>query len=63
MTTNHDQSTAAVEPSGNSRVEGRDIVSAPGRTIQVERVRVSDLQRSSIASAFRAGRATAARAK
>jgi hypothetical protein len=63
MSTSQNQSTGTVEPSASSRVEGRDIVSAPGRTIQVERVRVSDLQRSSIASAFRAGRATAARAK
>jgi hypothetical protein len=63
MTTNQNQSAATVEPSGSPRVEGRDIVSAPGRTIQVERVRVSDLQRSSIASAFRAGRATATHAK
>jgi hypothetical protein len=63
MTPNQNQSAETVEPSGNSRVEGRDIVSAPARTIQVERVRVSDLQRSSMASAFRAGRATAAGGK
>jgi hypothetical protein len=43
----------------STRVEERNIISAPAKTIQVERVRVSDLQRSSVASAFRAGRASA----
>jgi hypothetical protein len=62
MSTSQNQS-GTVEPSVSLRVEGRDIVSVPGRTIQVERVRVSDFQRSSIASAFRAGRATGARTK
>jgi hypothetical protein len=52
-----------VSESSSTRVEGRNIVSAPARAIQVERLRVSDSQRSSVASAFRAGRATADREK
>jgi hypothetical protein len=63
MVSNQNRSADTAASAGTARVEGRDIVSAPSRTIQVERVRVSELQRSSVASAFRAGRATAARAK
>jgi hypothetical protein len=40
------------------RVTNRDIVSQPQRVIQVERVRVSDEQQSSVANAIRLGRAS-----
>jgi hypothetical protein len=59
MTTNQN-SPSRSEPV-SPRVEGRHIVSAPARAIEVERVRVSDTQRSSVASAFRTGRAEADR--
>jgi hypothetical protein len=39
-------------------VAERRIISEPGRTIQVERVRISEAQRSSMASAIRTGRAS-----
>ena len=42
------------------RVAERRIISEPGRTIQVERVRISEAQRSSMASALRTGRASSA---
>ena len=40
------------------RVAERRIISQPGRTIQVERVRISEAQHSSMASALRTGRAS-----
>jgi len=40
-----------------SRVESRDIVSAPNKVIQVEEVRVSEYQKSSVTSAIRTGKA------
>ncbi len=40
-----------------SRVESRDTVSAPNKVIQVEEVRVSEYQKSSVTSAIRAGKA------
>lgn len=40
-----------------SRVESRDIVSAPNKVIQIERVRVSEQQKSSVTSAIRTGKA------
>jgi len=52
-TTNEPQTTS---PS-SSRIESRSTVSPPDRVIQVEQVRISELQKSSIASAIRAGRA------
>jgi hypothetical protein len=58
MATNQNPSGSETA-AASTRVEERNIISAPAKTIQVERVRVSDLQRSSVASAFRAGRATA----
>jgi hypothetical protein len=41
-----------------TRVTNRDIVSKPQRVIEVERVRVSEEQRSSVANAIRSGRAS-----
>jgi hypothetical protein len=48
----------SADPSGESktRVTGRTVVSEPSRVIRVEQVRVSDEQKSSVASAIRAGR-------
>ncbi len=40
-----------------TRVVGRRVVSAPGRTIQIERVQISEQQRSSVSFALRTGRA------
>ena len=39
-----------------TRIVRRDIVSSPARVIQIERLRISDEQRSSVGSALRAGR-------
>ena len=52
MTGQSAESSSQLSP----RVTGRTVVSEPSRTIQVERVRVSDEQKSSVASAIRAGR-------
>ena len=41
----------------SSRVESRDTVSAPNKVIQVEEVRVSAYQKSSVTSAIRTGKA------
>ena len=41
----------------SSRVESRNIVSAPNKVIQVEQVRVSEHQKSLVTSAIRTGRA------
>jgi hypothetical protein len=40
-----------------SRVQSRDTVSAPNKVIQVEEVRVSEYQKSSVTSAIRTGKA------
>ncbi len=62
MGTNQNRSIGR-SATASTRVEERNIVSAPARAIEVERVRVSDSQRSSVASAFRAGRAAGDRDK
>jgi len=41
----------------SSRVESRDTVSAPNKVIQIEKVRVSEYQKSSVTSAIRTGKA------
>ena len=41
----------------SSRVESRDTVTAPNKVIQVEEVRVSEYQKSSVTSAIRTGKA------
>jgi hypothetical protein len=46
-----------------ARVARRDVVSAPSRTIQVERVRVSEAQKSAVASAIREGRLAAGKSE
>jgi hypothetical protein len=48
--------TVDTPPRSASSVTSRDVVSAPSRVIQVERVRVSDAQRSSVTVAIRTGR-------
>lgn len=40
-------------------VEGREIVSVPGRAIQVERLQISSTQVSSVSAAIRAGKEAA----
>jgi hypothetical protein len=46
-----------------ARVAHRDVVSAPSRTIQVERLRLSEAQQSAVASAIREGREAAAQSE
>jgi hypothetical protein len=41
----------------SSRVASRDTLSAPNKVIQVERVHVSEYQKSSVTSAIRTGKA------
>jgi len=41
----------------SARIESRAVVSEPTRVIQVEHVRISQFQKSAVASALRAGRA------
>jgi hypothetical protein len=50
------QHSVSSEKQSSTHVTGRKVVSEPLRVIQVERVRVSDEQRSSVASAIRSGR-------
>jgi hypothetical protein len=45
----------------STRVTSRNVVSAPTKTIQVEQVRVSEKQSSSVTSAIRAGRQAASK--
>ena len=52
-----DKSSKLAEKS-STLVTGRNTVTDPRRVIQVERVRISDEQRSSVASAIRTGRET-----
>jgi hypothetical protein len=55
-TTERREPEAPVRP---AQVTDRDVVSEPNRVIQVERVRVSREQQSSVTSAIRTGRQTA----
>ena len=54
--TRHPASVPPAAGSASSSVTSRNVVSAPARVIQVERVKVSDEHRSSVASAIRTGR-------
>ncbi len=54
--------TAEPSQASSTRVAGREVVSPPAKTIQVERIRISERQRSSVAAAIRAGRAAAGKA-
>jgi hypothetical protein len=52
--------TGTAESSRSStRVADRNVITESTRTIQVERVRISEEQRSSVSSALRAGREAA----
>jgi hypothetical protein len=45
--------TAEPGQASATRVAGREVVSPPAKTIQVERIRISERQRSSVAAAIR----------
>ena len=45
------------DTSSSLQVESRATVSAPGRVIQVEQVRISEHHKSAVATAIRTGRA------
>ena len=53
------QGAVSSNGTSSSRVASRDTVSAPLRTIQVERVRISEQQQSSVSEAINAGRKAA----
>ena len=48
--------TDAVTPSTSEWIQSHALVTPPSRVIQVDRVQVSETQRSSVASALRAGK-------
>jgi len=52
-----------VATSQSTRVAGRRVESEPFRVIQVERISISEEQRSSVASAIREGRQAAGRSE
>ncbi len=54
---------ATPDQSSSTRVADRRIVSEPNRVIQVERVCVSQEQRSSVATAIRTGRRDAGKSE
>jgi len=56
--------TATIASSQSStRVTRRDVVSAPADTIQVERISISEAQKSAMTSAIREGRRTAGKSE
>ena len=56
-------STGNVETSRSTRITERRVESEPLRVIQVERITISEEQRSSVASAIREGRQAAGRSE
>jgi hypothetical protein len=61
-TQNEPNATVATSPS-STRVTSRHVVSAPTHTIQVERVSISEAQKSSVTSAIREGRKAAGKSE
>jgi len=61
--TRNPQAGTAETPQSSTRVADRNIITEPTRTIQVERVSISEEQKSSVTSALRAGRKAAGKSE